>query len=346
LLEEGDTVEHLVKAVSGRSPLRVMIAERHRTVAQSLTALVGSLGAAEVTGVAHGSDEAIAMGSRLSPDVAIVDLDLSPNCSLVSGLHSLSPNTRIIVLGSRSGQAEDLVKALAAGAVGAIYREDSLDSFHRALERSTRTSPVVADEAAGMLLSSYMDVIGEKRKKDVATIEALAAAVEARDMTTGKHLERVGALATKCMQTIDPELAAMEEVAYGFTLHDVGKIGIPDHILKKPGPLTEDEWTVMRGHPEMGVRIVEPVGFSDKTTQIILCHHERWDGSGYPNKLRGDEIPLEARVFSVADAYDAMTSDRPYRAAMDRVITLDTIKGSAGTMFDPDVVDVFVGMMN
>lgn len=323
-----------------------MIAERHRTVAQSLTALVGALGAAEVTGVASHAGEAISMGSRLSPDVAIVDLELSPNCSLVSALHSLSPDTRIIVLGSREGDAENLVRALAAGAVGAIYREDSLDAFHRALERSTRATPVVADEAAGMLLSSYMDVLGAKRKRDVATIEALAAAVEARDMVTGRHLERVSSLATECMEAVDPDIAAMEEVGYGFMLHDVGKIGIPDGILTKPGPLDEGEWDVMRRHPEMGVRIVEPVGFSDTTTQIILCHHEHWDGGGYPNRLSGEEIPLEARVFSVADAFDALTSDRPYRTAVDRVIALDTIKESAGSMFDPAIVDVFVGMKN
>ena len=335
-----------LNALVGRSPLRVLIAERHRTVAQSLTALVGALGSAEVMGVASHADEAISMGSRLTPDVAIVDLDMSPNCTLVSGLHALSPQTRIIVLGSRQGQTEDLVRALAAGAVGAIYREDSLDSFHHALERSTRATPVVADEAAGMLLSSYMDVLGEKRKKDVATIGALAAAVEARDAVTGRHLERVTQEATSLMTAIDPEIAALEEVAYGFMLHDVGKIGIPDDILKKPGPLDDKEWDVMRGHPEMGVRIVDPVGFSDTTTQIILCHHERWDGSGYPHKLKGDQIPLEARVFSVADAYDALTSDRPYRAALDKVIALDTIKESSGKMFDPDIVDMFVGLKN
>jgi response regulator RpfG family c-di-GMP phosphodiesterase len=339
-------VDPIAVRISEPKPLRVLIAERHRTVAQSLTALVGALGGAEVTAVATGPEEAIEAGSRLAPDVAIVDLDMSPNCSLVIGLHAISPETRIIVLGSRAGDPGDLVKALASGAVGAIYQEASVDALQRALRTSTRDAPVVADEAAGVLLSSYMDVLTQKRKKDVATIEALAAAVEVRDVSTARHLERVTDLAAECLTKIDPELGAMEEMAYGFMLHDVGKIGIPDAILNKPAALDDDEWAIMRGHPEMGVRIVDPVGFSDITTDIILSHHEHWDGNGYPNRLKGEEIPIAARAFSVADAYDAMTSDRPYRAAMPKTIALDELKQGAGGTFDPDIVDLFVGLRN
>lgn len=338
-------MEPLAAKISEPKPLRVLIAERHRTVAQSLTALIGALGGAEVTAVATGPEEAIEAGSRLCPDVAIIDLEMSPNCSLVTGLHAISPETRIIVLGSRDADAGNLVKALASGAVGAIYHEADVDALARALT-STREAPVVAEEAAGVLLSSYMDVLTEKRKKDVATIEALAAAVEARDVSTARHLERVTDLATECLTSIDPALGSMEEMAYGFMLHDVGKIGIPDAILNKPGGLNDEEWAVMRGHPELGVRIVDPVGFSDTTTEIILSHHEHWDGNGYPNHLRGEEIPLAARAFSVADAYDAMTSDRPYRAAMPETIALDELKKGAGSTFDPDIVDLFVGLRN
>lgn len=326
-------------------PLQVLIAERHRTVAQSLAALIRAVGNAEVSWIARDAEQAISISAKVKPDVAIVDLDLSPNCSLVTGLHAISPETRIIVLGSEQEDAEALVRALAAGAVGAINRETTMDSLHRALS-SSRTSPVVAEAATGVLLGSYMDVITEKRKKDLATIEALAAAVEARDQPTARHLERVTDLASRCMTALNPGAPLSEEVAYGFMLHDVGKIGIPDAILNKPGPLDTAEWDVMKGHPELGVRIVDPAGFSDATTEIILCHHEHWNGNGYPNRLRGDEIPLAARAFAVADAFDAITSDRPYRAAQDRVIALDEITQHAGTTFDPAVVDVFVGMMN
>ena len=238
-----------------------------------------------------------------------------------------------------------MVKALAAGAVGAIYKESSLEGLAKALQTSTRATPVVAEEAAGVLLGSYVDALSEKRERDLATIQALAAAVEARDLGTGRHLRRVTDLATDCMDAIDPTLARNEEVSYGFMLHDVGKVGIPDAVLNKPGPLDAREWATMRKHPEIGLDIVQPIGFTKYATDVILCHHERWDGGGYPLGLGGEQIPITARAFSVADAYDAMTSDRPYRAAMDSESALEVIDLDAGHRFDPEVVDTFISLV-
>ena len=290
--------------------------------------------------------QVLEIGTKIAPDVAVIDLALSPNCAVVSGLHKACPDTRIIVLAERDGsEAEAMVKALAAGAVGAIYKESSLENLARALESSTKTTPVVADEAAGVLLGSYVDALSEKRQRDLATIQALAAAVEARDLGTGRHLKRVTELATNCMEKIDPGLARNEEVSYGFMLHDVGKVGIPDAVLNKPGPLDAQEWVTMRRHPEIGLEIVQPIGFSKSATDVILCHHERWDGSGYPLSLTGEQIPIVARAFSVADAYDAMTSDRPYRGAMDSEDALEVIDLDAGHRFDPEVVDTFVDLV-
>jgi len=327
-------------------PLTVMIAERHRTIAQSLGSLVRELGSAEVVAEVHSAVEVLDVGESLAPDVAIIDLDLSPSCTLVTSLHTLSPETRIIVLGDReSGTPRGLVEALASGAVGAIYRDEmSLQDLVKALRSSSPERPVVADEAAGVLLGSYVDALSEKRKRDHAVIHALAAAVEARDSGTGQHLRRVTELALQCMGEIDEGLARNEEVQFGFTLHDVGKIGVPDLILNKPAPLTKSEWQVMRSHPELGVKIVEPIGFSSTTMDVILHHHERWDGTGYPNRLRGVEIPLVARTFAVADAYDAMTSDRPYRTAMGDEEAIHVILGERSKAFDPDIVDVFLGV--
>ena len=327
-------------------PLTVMIAERHRTIAQSLGSLVRELGSAQVVAEVHSAIEVLDVGESMAPDVAIIDLDLSPSCTLVTRLHALSPETRIIVLGDRdSGTPRGLVEALASGAVGAIYRDEmSLQDLVKAVQSSSPERPVVADEAAGVLLGSYVDALSEKRRRDHAVIHALAAAVEARDSGTGQHLRRVTELALQCMAEIDEGLALNEEVQFGFTLHDVGKIGVPDLILNKPGPLTKPEWEVMRSHPELGVKIVEPIGFSSSTMNIILHHHERWDGAGYPKGLRGVEIPLVARTFAVADAYDAMTSDRPYRPAMGDEEAIHIILGERGKAFDPDIVDVFLGL--
>jgi len=326
--------------------LTVMIAERHRTIAQSLSSLVRELGNAQVVAEVNTAAEALEIGQALAPDVAIIDLELSPNCSLVSLLCETSPDTRIVVLADRDrGTPSSLVDALASGAVGAIYKDEmSLHDLVRAVRSSSTESPVVADEAAGVLLNSYVDALSEKRRRDTSVIHALAAAVEARDSGTGQHLHRVTDLALRCMTEIDESLARNEEIQYGFTLHDVGKIGVPDEILNKPGKLSEDEWKVMRTHPELGARIVEPIGFSGAMVGIILHHHERWDGAGYPTGLKGTEIPLAARTFAVADAYDAMTSERPYRPAMSDDRTIHVILDERGNAFDPEIVDVFLGL--
>ncbi|MDQ4143703.1 MAG: HD domain-containing protein [Actinomycetota bacterium] len=323
--------------------LRVLIAEQHRTVAEALARVVDGLKESSVAAAVSTSSEVLEHGIKTKPDVAVIDLALSPDCSVVTGLHKACPETRIIVLAERDGsEADAMVKALAAGAVGAIYKESSLESLIRALETSTRATPVVADEAAGVLLGSYVDALSNKRQRDLATIQALAAAVEARDLGTGRHLRRVTDLASDCMERIDLDLARNEEVSYGFMLHDVGKVGIPDAVLNKPGPLDDREWTTMRKHPQIGLEIVEPIGFSKAATDVILCHHERWDGTGYPLGLQGEQIPIVARAFSVADAYDAMTSDRPYREAMSDEDALEVIDLEAGTRFDPEVVESFV----
>ncbi|HET7483156.1 MAG TPA: HD domain-containing phosphohydrolase [Actinomycetota bacterium] len=323
--------------------LRVLVAESHRTVAQALTQLVGELGHACVTGTATTPPETFDLAVRLQPDVALVDLELSPDCSLVTAIHRFCPDVRIVVLADRNERASDLVvRAMASGAVGAIYKEATLEELQRAVRISTSKTPVVPEDATGVLLESYIDALTEKRNRDVAMIKALAGAVEIRDSGTGQHLHRVTTLARACLAQIDPDLASNEEIGFGFLLHDVGKIGIPDAILNKPGPLTADEWKVMRRHPQLGLDIVGPVGLSSAATDIILCHHERWDGTGYPHKLVGEEIPLAARVFAVADSYDAMTSDRPYRLAMTPGDARQIIKSQAGRLFDPDMVDALL----
>ncbi len=311
-------------------------------MAEALTRIIENSGATVAATVVD-SDAVLDLGPRLAPDVAVVDLSLSPDCSIVSSLHRACPDTRIIILADREGdETEGMVKALASGAVGAIYKEATLESLAQALRSSTASSPMVPNEAAGVLLNSYVEALSEKRERDVATIEALAAAVEARDTGTGRHLRRVTELATSCMKRIDPGLANNEEVSYGFMLHDVGKVGIPDAVLNKPGPLDQGEWSTMREHPEIGLRIVAPIGFSSAATDVILHHHEHFDGGGYPKGLKNTEIPLTARVFSVADAYDAMTSDRPYRRAMPMEEALDAITAESGRRYDPEIVDEFI----
>ena len=179
------------------------------------------------------------------------------------------------------------------------------------------------------------------REMYVATMKSLAHVVEAKDPTTRGHLDRTAHYGLALARKVDPELAARPEVAYGFFLHDIGKVGIPESILCKTSPLTELEWVVMRSHPNQGARIVEPIPFMGEAVDIVRSHHERFDGTGYPRGLSGEEIPLAARIFAIADSFDAMTSDRPYRSALSTETAVKEILAGSGTQFDPTCVEAF-----
>jgi response regulator RpfG family c-di-GMP phosphodiesterase len=175
------------------------------------------------------------------------------------------------------------------------------------------------------------------------TVTALATALESKDSHTHAHSHRVERYAGELLGTIDAKrLEADPAIRYGFLLHDVGKIGIPDGILQKPGPLTRAERRRMQTHTVLGEQMLGGVAFlQGEGLHIVRSHHERWNGKGYPDGVEGADIPLGARVFAVADALDAMTSDRPYRRALDWTAARDEIVAQAGKQFDPDVVNAF-----
>ena len=188
---------------------------------------------------------------------------------------------------------------------------------------------------------------GQRRLLESAyreTVTALAGALESKDMGTGEHSHRVRRYAAELAGHIAPELLEDESVGYGFVLHDIGKIGIPDNILQKPGPLTGAERRLMETHTVLGEQMLRGVTLlRGGGLEVVRSHHERWDGQGYPDGRTGEEIPLAARIFAVADALDAMTSDRPYRPAMAWADAEREILGQAGSQFDPEIVEAFAG---
>lgn len=173
----------------------------------------------------------------------------------------------------------------------------------------------------------------------VETVAALAAAVDFRDEVTGGHVYRVATYGTILAEQLAPDLRHDPQLVYGFLLHDIGKLAVPDTVLNKPGTLTGDEREQLRGHVEHGVTFIERVRFLRPALTIISTHHEAWDGTGYPRGLTGREIPLGARMFAVCDALDAMLHDRPYRRALGPDETLERLRDGAGTQFDPEVVE-------
>jgi putative nucleotidyltransferase with HDIG domain len=174
-----------------------------------------------------------------------------------------------------------------------------------------------------------------REQVESASVQALLAAVEARDGYTGEHSRAVVTHAVQVAEELGLPAAEVAAVRHAATLHDVGKIGIPDAILRKPGRLTSEEWDVMREHPVTGARIVECLPGLAQLTATVRAEHERWDGNGYPDGLRGEEIPLAARIVLVCDAYHAMTSDRPYRQALGHTAAVAEIRREAGHQFCP-----------
>jgi HD-GYP domain-containing protein (c-di-GMP phosphodiesterase class II) len=174
------------------------------------------------------------------------------------------------------------------------------------------------------------------------TVAALASALETKDTGTRAHSQRVQHYAIELARTMEPNLVVDPSAEYGFLLHDVGKIGIPDRVLRKRGPLSEQERRLMQTHTILGEQMLGSVAFlRGPGLDIVRSHHERWDGGGYPDGMVGNEIPLPARIFAVADTLDAMTSDRPYRHALPWQQARDEIRGERAKQFDPDVVDAF-----
>jgi HD-GYP domain-containing protein (c-di-GMP phosphodiesterase class II) len=215
-------------------------------------------------------------------------------------------------------------------------------------ERATRARE---EEFGRYILQLREAVRREKRQATevsrsyVAAVRALTNAVEARDAYTGKHAERVAAYGLELAQLVDPALAADPETEFGFLLHDVGKVAVPDAILHKPSALNRQEMGVMRRHPVTGHEIVSHIDFLEgKAQEIVLFHHERWDGQGYPDGLSEREIPRAARIFAVADTLDAITSDRPYRAGSSIDVAREEIAGGSGTQFDPEAVEALMAV--
>ncbi len=185
-------------------------------------------------------------------------------------------------------------------------------------------------------------LLRDLRESYEATLDAMVSAIESRDCETKHHCRRVQVYAVMLAQRLGVSPEQLVDISYGSLLHDVGKIGVPDSILLKPGKLTDAEWEVMRRHTVIGHQMISRIKFLRGAADIVLHHHERWDGGGYPQGVSGEEIPLGARIFSIIDTFDAMTSRRPYKEALPNATARAEILRCAGTQFDPQLVQEFL----
>ncbi len=235
-----------------------------------------------------------------------------------------------------------VAKGLVKGVLEVSHRShlDSSSEWADFLESLADQAAIATDNAA--LFAELQTSNAEMTLAYDATIEGWSRALDLRDRETEGHTRRVTELSVRVAQALGISGADLTNIRRGALLHDIGKMGIPDAILLKPGPLDAEEWTVMRRHPEYAQQWLSPVSFLRPALEIPYCHHEKWDGTGYPRGLAGDQIPLAARLFAAVDIWDALRSDRPYRSAwpVDRVI--DHIQSLAGTHLDPTIVEVFL----
>ncbi len=209
-----------------------------------------------------------------------------------------------------------------------VFARDAVTAYRRERVRAAEL-----EQALATLETAFLE-----------TIRSMAFVVEAKDAYTGQHLERCRVYGNALMDRLGVA-SDYPDAQYGFLLHDSGKVGVPEAILGKPGPLTAAEWRVMRTHPLIGHQMLAGIPFLANAAEIVRSHHEMWDGTGYPEGLAQEDIPLAARVFSVVDAFDAMTTDRPYRAALPIEHAADEIARMAGTQFDPEIARAFVDLI-
>ncbi|MCI0572535.1 MAG: response regulator [Myxococcaceae bacterium] len=271
---------------------------------------------------------------------------------LLENLRDSHPDTSVIML-TGFGDTEAAVDCLRRGAVDYLLKPPKLTDLIRAIERALakRRIELARKRYQKKLERKVRDRTTELRValRDIAdtyekTLLALVAALDAREHETSDHSQRVVKYTVAIAERLGIQGQELEEIGRGALLHDIGKIGVPDAVLLKPGKLTPDEWAEMRRHPEIGFQMIHAIPFLATPAQIVLSHQERYDGRGYPRNLERDHIHIGARIFAVADTLDAMTSDRPYRMGTSFGTAIQEIERCAGTQFDPEVVRAFLSL--
>ncbi|MGH7745292.1 MAG: HD-GYP domain-containing protein, partial [Candidatus Dormibacteria bacterium] len=241
----------------------------------------------------------------------------------------------------RSGADDYLVKPIMESAVVASL-ERALHKKH--LERQVEDYRHHLEDMVTDRTSQLQAALQQIEQSYQSTLQALGAAIDLRDRATAGHSQRVCLYSLEIGRLMGLPNAQLESIARGAYLHDIGKLGVPDGILLKPGPLTPEERQHMQKHVQIGFELVKGIPFLADTAEIILTHHERFDGKGYPRGLKAGQIPVGGRIFAVVDAFDAITSDRPYSCASSFEVGRDKIRCEAGRQFDPQVVEVFLSI--
>jgi putative two-component system response regulator len=327
---------------------RLLIADDDEGVRSVLREFLSAEYECEAVGSA---EEALALLGRGEFRLVVSDIAMRgmSGIEMIPHVRRLSPDT-LIVMVSGSQDVESAIGAMRAGAFDYVLKPFDLELVEVAVRRALSHQRLLESKRR---YETYLERTVARRTSELdgalrslegvyrMTLKALVTALETRDSETHGHSERVVNFSLRLgreMGLCEEELTSLE---FGSLLHDVGKIGVPDAILRKPAPLTEPEWYEMRKHPLHGEQILGGIDFLGGASRVVAQHHERWDGTGYPVGLRGEEIDLNARIFAVADAFDAITSDRVYRVGKSYEAAARELEEWAGRQFDPSIVKAF-----
>ena len=300
---------------------------------------------------ADSAEEALSKSRAGRFDLVISDITMGgmSGLEMIPRLKELSPDT-VVIMVSGVQTIESAVEAMRGGAFDYIIKPFDLRHVQSAVKRAVEHRDL---QVAKRLYENHLEELVRSRTAELdgavrsledayrSTLRALNAALETRDLETHGHSERVVNFSLRLGRELGLDREQMRSLEFGSLLHDIGKIGVPDAILRKPAKLTEEEWVRMREHPLHGQRILRGIEFLEGAARVVAQHHEKWDGTGYPAGLRGEEIDLNARIFAVADAFDAMTSDRVYRRGRGYEEALAELEAHSGRQFDPEVVAAF-----
>ena len=291
--------------------------------------------------MAENGPQAITQAKSILPDVILLDV-MMPGMTGFEVCEKIRNDPQVaeipIIILTALDDRDSLLRGLKAGA------DDFISKPFDRFELRARLIGITRLNRYQKLLQERENLrTANRRLSDAyeATIEGWSHAMDLRDRETEGHSRRVTELSIKLAQAMGMSDEEIVHMRHGALLHDMGKIGIPDSILHKPTDLTEQEWATMRQHPRFAFEMLNSIEYLREALQIPYFHHEKWDGTGYPQGLQGEQIPIAARIFAVADVWDALTSDRPYRPAWSREAALNYIQEQSGMHFDPQVVELF-----
>lgn len=328
----------------------VLIVEDEESVRRLLAWYLSSEGYQAET-AANGS-EALKALSKVRFDLVISDLRMPgvDGMALLAHARRMHPEAGVLML-TGCEEVSMAVAAMKAGALDYILKPFQLPDVSAGVERALTRHRANRREAdyirrLELVVERQSDIVkhlqSDLREASESTLDVLVAALDAREHETKAHSKRVSEYTVHLAAVMGVQGPELENFRHGAMLHDIGKIGISDSILLKPGRLSQPEWREMHKHPQIGYWIVNGIERLRPAAEIVLAHHERYDGLGYPRKLKGDEIPLGARIFSVVDSLDAITSDRPYQRGRPYEAARREIQGHSGSQFDPEIVSHFL----